>query len=150
MDPREFLECATRLSASNRPADLRTATSRAYYAAFNVAVGLLDKLVPLSKGPAAHGQVQKLLANCGEPALVQAGGEVGSLHSRRIDSDYYMSDTRCENQKTVQAAVARVKMLIETMDRAFAASDAQALKKTIQQYWTQTLREPLRGRESAQ
>lgn len=141
------MELATRLAASNRPADLRSATSRAYYAAFNVAVMLLDEIVPLSKGPAAHGQVQKLLANSRHAALVQIGRDIGNLHSRRIDADYDLRDTRCENQKSVQASVARARLLIEMIDQTFASTEANATKKVIQHYWTETLREPLRDRK---
>jgi hypothetical protein len=44
MDPHDFLLLAARLSNSSDQADLRTAVSRAYYAAFHVARDFLTAL----------------------------------------------------------------------------------------------------------
>lgn len=102
--------------------------------------------MPLSKGPSAHGQVQKLLANCQDADVVQAASDLGDLHSRRIDADYEMANANAENDRTVKAAVSEARDMIGAIDRAFSSAGSQALKRAIQQYWTQTLRESLRGR----
>src|SRR5687768_16433861 len=128
MDPREFYKLATQLAGEGGPAQLRTATSRAYYAVYNVSAVFLNEIVPLSKGPAAHGQVQKLLANCSDADVVAVGSDMGDLHPRRIDADYEMADVNCENQKTVQATVAEAKGMIDAMDQAFTGGGSQALK----------------------
>ena len=146
MDPREFQELAQRLSQAGGPAELRSATSRAYYAIFNLSAELLNQMVPLSRGAAAHGQVQKLLANSGDADVVRVGSDLGDLHSRRIDADYEMGDLKSENDKTVRATVSEAGEIIATLGRAFSGVGSQAIKRRIQQYWTQTLREPLRGR----
>lgn len=43
MEPREFQILASELVSRNRPADIRTAISRAYYAVFNVGVEVLKE-----------------------------------------------------------------------------------------------------------
>ena len=146
MDPRKFLELAEQLTQRSDPAELRTATGRAYYAVFNVAVEILDQIIPLSKGAAAHGQVQRILTNCGDIDLITAGRKLGNLHSRRIDADYEMGNTTAESPKTVRASVNEASVLIDALDHGFNGDQSILLKKTIQQYWTQTLREPLKGR----
>lgn len=68
MDPRDFHALAVRLATGTAPAaaDCRTAISRAYYAVFNVAAEHLRGMgFPIGKGAAAHGEVQKCLANGG-------------------------------------------------------------------------------------
>ncbi len=134
MDPREFHRLAERLSGSRDPAELRTATSRAYYAVYNVGAELLNQVVPLSRGAASHGQVQKLLANCGDPQVVQAGSDLGDLHSRRIDADYEMTNRNAENVRTVVTTISEAKHMIETIDRGFGGAGGLAIKKAIQQY----------------
>jgi hypothetical protein len=146
MDPREFQRLATQLAGGGGPAQMRTATSRAYYAVYNVGAIFLNQIVPLSKGAASHGQVQRLLANCKDADVIAVGNDLGALHSRRIDADYEMTDLNCENQKTVQATVVEAKDMIDVIDHAFTGSGSQSLKKTIQSYWTGILREPLKGR----
>jgi hypothetical protein len=88
MDSRDFLAQANRLAPSPAPADSRTAISRACYGAFNVAAAhLRDGGFPLGKGAAAHGEIQRCLANAGEPALASAASDLGDLHTRSIRAD---------------------------------------------------------------
>ena len=142
MDPREFHKLATQLTATDNPAELRTAISRAYYAALNVSAEVLSPLIRLTKGPAAHGEIQKVLQNCGDQSVVAAGRNLENIHSRRIDADYRMTNAACENRMTVQATVAEAGAIIETLDRAFSAPDALAIKDKIQKYWHEILRMP--------
>ena len=147
MNPREFHKLAQRLATASDAAELRSATSRAYYAVYNVGAEFLNQIVPLSRGAASHGQVQKLLANCGNAAVVEVGRKLRGMHARRIDADYEMSDTTCENQSSVQATVVEARDMIDKIDAAFTGSTSRVLKKAIQEYWTLILREPLRGRK---
>lgn len=71
-----------RLARGKTPAHQRSATSRAYYAVFNYAAELLRAFVPISKGAAAHGEVQHCLASCGDTDVVAVGSDLHALHSR--------------------------------------------------------------------
>lgn len=143
MDPRQFNEVAAALAQGRTPGHWRSATSRAYYAVFNVGVEVLRDIVPLGKGAKAHGQVQKVLGACSDGEVKQVGSDLGDLHSRRIDADYELSNKDAENPATVRATVAEAQEMIRILDRAFPSNTSHAVKKSIQQYWTEVLREPL-------
>jgi hypothetical protein len=57
MDPREFHTVARRLLAGGTAGERRSATSRAYYAVYNVAAEWLRQHVRISEGAAGHGEV---------------------------------------------------------------------------------------------
>ena len=145
MDPREFNRLATALAQGNGPAHWRSATSRAYYAVFNVGAEMLRTIVPLGRGSKVHGQVQKLLANCNSLDVQAVGNDLNDMQSRRIDADYELGDLKAENQKTVQATVEEAREMIEKIDQVFSSATSRAIKKSIQQYWTGVLRESLGG-----
>lgn len=145
MDPRDFHRVAEQLARGSTAAHWRSATSRAYYAVFNVGVELLGPVVPLSRGAAAHGEVVRVLSNSGDVDVAQAASALGTLHSRRIDADYDLGNRRAESQMTVRTTVAEAKDIIDALDRAFAGPASGPLKKAIQQYWTGVLRRPLLG-----
>ena len=147
MDPRRFHNLAERLARSNEAAELRTAVSRAYYAVYNVAAAYLNQIVPLSRGPGGHGQVQRLLTNSEDVVIAQLGFDLGNLHSRRIDADYDMLDSKPETQKTVQSVVEKAGALIAALDQAFGGKSSEMIGKAVQRYWTEILREPLRDRK---
>src|SRR5271163_4382234 len=70
MDPRDLLDLARKLALGATAADRRTAVGRSYYAVFNVAAEHLRTLgFRISRGAAAHGEVQKCLSNSGDSAL---------------------------------------------------------------------------------
>ena len=94
MDPREFHRLAAQLVGGTSPAEFRTAVSRAYYAAYNVAVQILEEMgFRVSRGPAGHGEVQNRLSNCGDGEVIRVGSQLATLHSKRIQADYRLDRT---------------------------------------------------------
>jgi hypothetical protein len=146
MNPRDFCKVARRLASGTDPADLRTAAGRAYYAVFNVGVELIDPIVPVNRGPGGHGQIIRLFQNCIDSDLQAAGGELGTLHSLRIDADYEMRSGRVEDQKTVTALIRIAEDLIKSIDSAFAGTNSKAIMKSMQDFWIDIERGQLRGR----
>jgi hypothetical protein len=72
MDPRNFLALAKRLVANEKnPEGQRSTISRAYYAANNVAVEFLLRVVKLPKVAASHVQVSNCLNNSKDATLMQ-------------------------------------------------------------------------------
>ena len=66
MDPKKFLDAAEDLVKENplKPAKLRSATSRAYYAAFHVCRDILDDMgFRITRAGPGHGDVVKYLAS---------------------------------------------------------------------------------------
>jgi uncharacterized protein (UPF0332 family) len=89
MNPHDFLDVAGEWAAGNREAEWRSATSRAYYAAFHVGRKLLLQsgfVVP--QGEQAHAFLWLRLANAGHPDVQRAGNDLNYLRRARNAADY--------------------------------------------------------------
>lgn len=136
MEPKKFLELAQILAFEPPlPAKLRTATSRAYYSAYNVSVQTLENLgVQIPKSPNGHGQVQNFLGNSKNEELERIGSDLGTLHSNRIAADYRLSDQKAENPTTVKALVQHAKKIIDTLERCSTGPNRQAIIRAMKEY----------------
>jgi uncharacterized protein (UPF0332 family) len=98
MEPHDFHRLAAQLANSTQAAELRTAISRAYYAAYHVSAALLEAMgFRPSRGPAGHGDVRNRLSNSGDLEIMRVGNQLGQLHSQRIAADYHLHNTGVEN-----------------------------------------------------
>jgi uncharacterized protein (UPF0332 family) len=89
MNGRDFLPAARRLASSSDEADLRSAASRAYYAAFHAARDLLTTLrFRTPRADRAHNYLYVRLNNCGAPAVEGAATLLHDLRSLRNLADY--------------------------------------------------------------
>lgn len=120
MDPRKFLELAQLLaSGTPQPERLRTATSRAYYAVYNLASQrLIEMGFSISTGPSGHGDVRNRLSYSKDKDLQNVSSQLGDLQGFRISADYRMPNTQAENPQNVKAHVDQAKRMIETMERS--------------------------------
>lgn len=118
MDPRDFLTTASELAnkTSATAADLRTAISRAYYAAFNTGLEHLAKLNQAWEN-LNHGEVARYLSNSGNSDIETAGKNLERLHSLRITADYRMRDPRPENKDTVIFWIRRTRNIVDLLDQ---------------------------------
>jgi hypothetical protein len=135
MDARQFLRLAEVLTTdlSGRvllppaldPATCRSAISRAYYAAFLVALEFLDRInVVVSRSPQAHVTVQHALNNCGSPALTAASTKLGALHSERLAADYDLARPNPERPAQAVAMLTLAQEVIDRLDRLVAGTAA--------------------------
>lgn len=145
MDPNEFYVLAVELAKTGRAAALRSATSRAYYAVYNVVVDALDAIVPISRGPQAHKEIQRLLLATQEHLLIQVGSDLGDLHSRRCDADYRLDRKEPENPKTVEATLIEARQMIDTLHHVFTSATALQVKRRVQKFWIDVERRQLQG-----
>lgn len=120
MDPRKFLELAQLLaSGTPQPERLRTATSRAYYAVYNLASQRLVEMgFPISTGSSGHGEVRNKLSYSKDKDLQNVSSQLGDLQGFRISADYRMTNTQAENPENVKAHVDQAKRMIDTMERS--------------------------------
>lgn len=133
MDPHDFHSLAERLAGGATAAEYRTAVSRAYYAAFNVGAAHLRNLgFVIGRGAAAHSEVQRCLANAGDPAVAAAASDLGDLHSSRNRADYQLDRVDVEKAANASAVVALAADLIRTLDEAFQGPRRQQLQAAIQ------------------
>lgn len=137
MDPRDFHRLAAKLASGPTTnlsaAECRTAISRSYYAVFNVAAEQLRKLgFPVGKGAAAHGEIQKCLANSGDAALAAVASDLGDLHASRNRADYQLDKPDVEKAVNAQAVAALAGNLIQALDGAFQGPRRAAIQTVIQ------------------
>ena len=98
----DFFYLAVSLSKGSTPAELRTATSRAYYGAFHKAKELIERCgIALPVGPECHVKLRYLLDQAGSPEVAAIGAQLWSLRNARNHADYDLSDVRPESRKTV-------------------------------------------------
>ena len=117
MDFRDYLGVAIRLRDGTTEAEWRSATSRAYYAAFHVARQLLFSLgfaVPTSDRGHAHLWLR--LSNAGHPDVEVAGNRLNNLRGDRNSADY---DThRAVGQRVAARHVQLAEQIIQALDAA--------------------------------
>lgn len=85
----DFLTLASRLAAAPTEAEWRTATSRAYYAAFHAARDLFRSFgFRVPHADQAHQYLYVRLFNCLNPVVVSAAVDLHDLRRRRNEADY--------------------------------------------------------------
>ena len=135
MDPRDFLQIATNLSNGSKPAEFRTAISRAYYAAYHVGVGFLNGMdCHISEWPSGHAEVSRDLNNCGNHELSKAGSQLTDLYSKRIVADYKLNKTKYDDQQNTQATVMQAERIIGILDQYVSSPSRIETAKVIKEY----------------
>ena len=132
MEAKEFAAFASRLSQAqgSGPAAFRTAISRAYYAAFNVAVHVLKQIgSPAFEGPGAHQEVACSLMACKDEALRIAGTSMDQLRTRRIQADYRMERIDVEKKTTAVQVCETAHEVIRELEKLLVDEERQALVK---------------------
>ena len=135
MNPRDFLKVATKLSKSDTTAEYRTAISRAYYAAYNVGVELLEGMgCPISKSAVGHEQLSSNFNNSEDIELSKISTQLNDLRSKRNIADYRLERTEIENQKNSQAIVMQAEKMIKFLDRSITGPRRDKIAKSINEY----------------
>ncbi len=136
VEPQAFLSLAQILATGTNPPPerLRTATSRAYYAAYNVIVQELGILgIGISRSSNGHGEITNFLGNSKDKDLQAMSGSLSSLQTNRNHADYDLNFEPAERQTNVQAHVGQATRIIETVKRCCSgpnkASIIQAMKE---------------------
>ncbi len=120
MDFREYLVLAIALRDGATEAEWRSASSRAYYAAFHIARRLLIGLgFGVPRADRAHAYLWLRLANAGHPDVELAGNRLNHLRGERNAADYD------ENRSVVQPLAARH---VQSAEQIIQALDAAAVE----------------------
>jgi uncharacterized protein (UPF0332 family) len=92
MDPRDFLQQAKTPLENGDPASLRTAISRAHYAAHHVGAGVLEAVdIPVPGDGKRHLHVARWLKRTTDQEVRRAGKQLGTLYEYRGRADYELS-----------------------------------------------------------
>jgi len=117
MNFRDYLTLAGTLAGGTTEAEWRSASSRAYYAAFHVGrVLLLDLRFRVPQADRAHGYLWLRLSNAGHTDTMKAGRRLGQLRRERNWADYdaHRTITRATAIQNVQEA----EKIIQALDAA--------------------------------
>jgi uncharacterized protein (UPF0332 family) len=107
MDAGDFLVVADKPSLAATEADWRSAVSRAYYAAFHVARGLLASCrFKIPRSEKAHVFLAFRLSNSGDPTVQSAGDNLDLLRTERNRADYELSYFYSQAQASAQVRIA--------------------------------------------
>ncbi len=140
MDPKKFLDLAKLLAAGNpREANLRTATSRAYYAAHHVGAQAMSSMgFRVITAGRRHSDVPKMLQNSGDSTLVSAGSQLANLYTNRLKADYELTDVRTENHVSVRAHVRQAEKIVEAIKQSCSGTNKNDIIQAIKAWKSAT------------
>ena len=135
MDSIDFLNFAKELLKKDKPINYRTAINRSYYAAYHVAVNLLEKSnVRIPKSGPGHGEVRKYLGNCGIKTLEEAQSKLSNLYSDRIKADYRLANKAVEKKVNALKAILSSENLIKIFDLYNSVEKRKIILEGINSY----------------
>lgn len=139
MEGKEFLTVALKLAQMRIEAAMRSAYSRAYYAAFNVGAKLLTDLgFSLPKDASAHDQLYFRLNNCGISDIREVAALLKDLRIKRIHADYDMKSRGFQSHTECELDIARAKLIIAQLESCYQQPLRNQLKDGIQDYERKT------------
>ncbi len=130
----DFLRLAGKLAAvpSADEAQIRTAISRAYYAAFHAAKGCLTAIgVRIGHN---HGELQRFLLESAHSQAVEAGKQLADLHTFRIKADYELSDRIVGSRRFAQDCVETAAEIVAILKELNREPHRQQIKAGIEAY----------------
>ncbi|MGA2403520.1 MAG: hypothetical protein ABSG91_17740 [Syntrophobacteraceae bacterium] len=107
---------ASTLVVQPKPAEIRTAISRAYYAIFNMTAQFLVNLGFTLPRTNVHVAVQHRLQNCADMEMKKVGSQLTELHNKRIQADYRLNEKSIENQKTALTVISQVDRMMQLVE----------------------------------
>ncbi len=111
MKATEFLELAEKICDSG-PAGARSATSRAYYGVFHLALTTMRSTgVELSQNANSHSNAAQCLLAMPSENAKKAGSLLGDLHGSRVKADYRLSNADAENPVAAKLAIAQARKI---------------------------------------
>ncbi len=138
MNPRDFNQVAIDIVVKrppSGPAAYRSAISRAYYAALNVAADVLTSIGHSpGKGDSKHKKLVIYLQQSGDAELSSVGRSIDTMRTMRNLADYDMMNTTVETLSEARDRAESARLVIEhlddfTADAARKKSAADAIAK---------------------
>jgi uncharacterized protein (UPF0332 family) len=113
MEGKEFFALAQKLVQMRSEAALRSAISRAYYAAYHCCLKLFRELgFQFSKDSSAHEKVSAYLSHAVVTEIEFAGEELNYLRRRRNHADYDLASKEFQSHIACQLDLARAQAII--------------------------------------
>jgi uncharacterized protein (UPF0332 family) len=120
------------VDTSLHPAACRSAISRAYYAAFMVAIQFLNSIkLEVGKSPQAHVTVHRALNNSGNVDLQVVGNQLGTLYSERLTADYEPLKSKSNTTSHATIMVTLAKSIINDLESVLQSLDQNQTQQSI-------------------
>ena len=131
-----FLAFAKRIAASSSDeAELRSATSRAYYGALHVAEQFLQDLGCLKpSGANHHSFIKKHLSRCGHTEIDEAATLLGDLSIERTAADYRLKQANAGTKNFAKSNVEMADKIVSVLGKSFTATDKSKMSDTVKAY----------------
>ena len=118
MDPIEFHDLSKTLVQGSTAAEIRSAVSRAYYAAFHVAAGILREMgFSISTAARGHADVTDRLMGSGHDDVVRIGRDIQDLRTMRNKADYDLVSTHPDEPRRAKIVVTQVGQIITDLQQ---------------------------------
>jgi uncharacterized protein (UPF0332 family) len=145
MEGDDFFRLAVQLSSGTTPAELRSATSRAYYGAFHKTRELLESIgITLPAGPECHQKVCFVLANAGDPDVRTASSLLSSLRTARNAADYDLAKAEAETKRSAAINLHRADQIIGQIRLCFPGGAKAGAHGAMRDFARDTLKLPVR------
>lgn len=135
MKPEDFLILAKELHLSGKEAALRSATSRAYYAAFHKGRETLSSMnLKIPTGPTAHGEICNYLQNSGDSKMEAVGQKLESLRSTRNKADYRLDIQHVATYSNTSLHLTDAEKIIDVLSAIETSPNADEIRDSIRAY----------------
>lgn len=135
MEGKAFLNTAKKLAQMRDEPALRSAVSRAYYAAYNYYIPLLRELgFKFSKDSPTHEKLYQYLNNSAITEIEAAADDLRLLRKRRNFADYNMESTEFQNHIACQFDLARAQTIISQIEKYQKEPFRTQLKNGLREY----------------
>ncbi len=118
MEGKAFLNTAQKLAQMRDEAALRSAVSRAYYAAYNCCIQLVRQLgFHFGNAAASHERMYLYLRNSGIEEAQAMAVDLKELRKRRNEADYDMSSQKFQNHVECQWDLVHAQSIISQIEK---------------------------------
>ncbi len=118
MEAKTFFTFSQKLVQMREEPALRSAVSRAYYAAYHCSIGLVRELgFSFEKGAPAHEKIYQYLRNTEVQDAIAAANDLKLLRKRRNEADYELDSGEFKDHIACQIDLARTQLVISQIEK---------------------------------
>lgn len=138
MNGQAFLGFARELATSDAEERRRTSISRAYYAAYHVAIDFVRNCGVVVPKRDVHIKLQWCLQQIGEGAsqkeLTKAGSKLGDLRTERNKADYDLDEGSIAKPANVLKAVKKAEQVVDTIASYSVGGVSDSMRRQIRDF----------------
>lgn len=133
MNPREFYDLAGRLVRINSRAEIRSAISRAYYAAFHVGREVLGGMDPKWKS-LRHEELPTYLQYSLDPEFEKLASQMNDFRQARNRADYNLDDPKAEDKNWATLLFLQAEHIMKTLEDRGKGPNRKRIMDALRDY----------------